>query len=85
MSVQIENPDERVIDYNLIIMLVKENRVDEAAEMIFDHRLSFAMVKWNLEQMDATLNVGDFIAAAADHLISSYILGDNFMENNCEY
>ena len=84
MSVQIENPDTRVIDYNLILMFAKENRIDEAAEMIFDYRLSLAMVKWNLEQADEELNIADFIAAVGDYLISKYILGDSFMESNCD-
>lgn len=85
MSVQIETPDTRVINYDLILMFAKEKRVDEAAEMILDHRLSLAHVAWNLDLMDEATDFSDFMLAVADYLISKYILGDTFMENNCEY
>lgn len=84
MSIKIENPDMRVINYDTIVTLAKEKKVDEAAEMIFDHRLSLAHVAWNLNLIDEENDFSDFMLAVADYLISKYILGDNFMENNCE-
>lgn len=73
-----------IISYNTILELAQNGKIDEAAETILNYKLSLSMVKWNLNMMDDKNDYSDFIAEVGDYLISKYILGDSFMESNCD-
>ena len=71
----------------LLESLLKDGKIDEAAETILNCKLSLAMVKWNLNMMDDKNDYSDFIAEVGDYLISKYILIeddrlDDILEHN---